>query len=144
MVYGEAGVAQSVKCLTLVFCSGHDLRVVRSSPASGSALCVWIVLKTVNLPLPLALPTSLTLSFSKKKDKTKKPPQRYIFYMYRNWSISYNLYSKEKKKYIHLLDYIGIKNLQELKQEMDRTDVSGDAGPWGGFILFCTLCTFWF
>lgn len=88
-------------------------------------------------------PASHSLSL-KKKDKTKKPPQRYIFYMYRNWSISYNLYSKEKKKYIHLLDYIGIKNLQELKQEMDRTDVSGDAGPWGGFILFCTLCTFWF
>ena len=30
--------AQSVECLTLGFSSGHDLRVVRSIPASGSAL----------------------------------------------------------------------------------------------------------
>ena len=31
-------VAQSVKNLTLDFSSGHDLRVVRWSPMSGSAL----------------------------------------------------------------------------------------------------------
>ena len=31
-------MAQSVEYLTLDFGSGHDLRVVRSSPASGSAL----------------------------------------------------------------------------------------------------------
>lgn len=31
-------VAQFVKHLTLNFGSGHDLRVVRSSPASGSML----------------------------------------------------------------------------------------------------------
>ena len=30
--------AQLVKCLTLDFSSGHDLRVVKSSPASGSVL----------------------------------------------------------------------------------------------------------
>ena len=33
-----AWVAQSVECLTLDFSSGHDLRVVGSSPASGSVL----------------------------------------------------------------------------------------------------------
>jgi len=32
-----AWVAQSVRHLTLDFGSGHDLRVMRSSPASGSA-----------------------------------------------------------------------------------------------------------
>ena len=31
-------VAQSVKCPTLNFSSGHDLRVVRWSPTSGSML----------------------------------------------------------------------------------------------------------
>ena len=31
-------MAQSVGCQTLDFGSGHDLRVVRSSPALGSAL----------------------------------------------------------------------------------------------------------
>ena len=35
---GGSVVAQSVKHLTLDFGSGHDLRVVRSSPASGSML----------------------------------------------------------------------------------------------------------
>jgi len=33
-------VAQSVKHPTLAFGSGHDLRVVRSSPVSGSMLGV--------------------------------------------------------------------------------------------------------
>ena len=33
-------VAQSVKYMTLDFGSGHDLRVMRSSPASGSMLSV--------------------------------------------------------------------------------------------------------
>ena len=32
------GIIQSVKCPTLGFCSGHDLRVVRLSPMSGSVL----------------------------------------------------------------------------------------------------------
>ena len=36
----DAWVAQSAKCPTLNFGSGHDLRVVRSSPMSGSALGV--------------------------------------------------------------------------------------------------------
>jgi len=40
MVKGRAEiiVAQSVKCPTLGFGSGHDLRMVRSSPTSGSVL----------------------------------------------------------------------------------------------------------
>ena len=62
--------------------------------------------------------------------------------MYRNWGISYNLYVKEKKKYIHLLDYMCRKYLQEHKQEIGRTDVSGGVGQRGDFILFRTLCTF--
>ena len=33
-------VAQLVKHLALNFGSGHDLRVVKSSPVSGSRLCV--------------------------------------------------------------------------------------------------------
>jgi len=36
--YWDTWVAQSFKCPTLDFGSGHDLRVVRSSPALGSAL----------------------------------------------------------------------------------------------------------
>ena len=43
-------VAQSVKCPTLDFSSGHDLRVVGLSPASGSKLSgesAWD-----SLPLP--------------------------------------------------------------------------------------------
>ena len=34
----DTRVAQSVKCLTLGFGSGHDSRVVRSSPEAGSTL----------------------------------------------------------------------------------------------------------
>ena len=34
----DAWVAQSVGCPTLVFNSGHDLRIMRSSPESGSEL----------------------------------------------------------------------------------------------------------
>ena len=37
---GGAWVGQLVKCLTLDFGSGHDLRVVRSSPQLGSTLNV--------------------------------------------------------------------------------------------------------
>jgi len=33
-----AWVAHSVKCLTFDFSSGHDLRVVRQSPVTGSTL----------------------------------------------------------------------------------------------------------
>ena len=37
-----AWVAQLVKHLTLGFGSGHNLRVLRPSPALGSALGVWL------------------------------------------------------------------------------------------------------
>ena len=33
---GNSWVAKTVKCQTLAFGSGHDLRVMRSSPFSGS------------------------------------------------------------------------------------------------------------
>ena len=36
----DAWMAQSVKCPNPDFSLGHDLRVVRSSPASASALAV--------------------------------------------------------------------------------------------------------
>ena len=57
-----AWVAQSVKQLTLGFGSGRDLRVMRSSPASGS------VLSDESAPLPVsplvrACTLSLSLSF---------------------------------------------------------------------------------
>ena len=56
---GGAWVAQLVKHLTLDFHSGHDLRVVRSSPCW--ALCsVWNLL----VPLSLLLPPDLTFSLS--------------------------------------------------------------------------------
>jgi len=63
-----AWVAQWVKCLTLDFGSGRNLRVVRSSPTSGSML-----LKTLSLPLPppLILQCWHSLSFSKKPQQNK-------------------------------------------------------------------------
>ena len=51
----DAWVAQSVKCPTLDFGSGHGLRVLGSSPTSGSTHWVWNLLKILSLPLPLAL-----------------------------------------------------------------------------------------
>ena len=53
-------VVQSVEHPTLGFSSGHDLRVMRSRPVSGSKLSEESA--KVSLPLPLPLPT---LSFSK-------------------------------------------------------------------------------
>jgi len=62
-----AWVAQSVKCPTLDFRSGHDLRVVRSSPVSGSTLghraCSRFSLAhSPSIPSPL-----LSLPLKKKK-----------------------------------------------------------------------------
>jgi len=56
-------VAQSVKRPTLDFGSGHDLRVVRSIPVSGSTLG-WSLLGILSLPPPLPL-LLLELSISK-------------------------------------------------------------------------------
>ena len=48
-------MAQSIKCSTLDFPSGRDLRVLRQSPAS--ALCsAGSLLEILTLPLPLPLP----------------------------------------------------------------------------------------
>lgn len=55
-------MAQSVKHLALDFGSGHDLRVVGSSPVTGSTL--WIMLKILSLPLLLPFPP-----YSKGKKK---------------------------------------------------------------------------
>ena len=62
-------MAQSVKCLTLDFSSGHDLTVIRSAPSL--ALC-WArsLLKIPNLPL--LLPFTFSLSQKKKKKKKKE------------------------------------------------------------------------
>jgi len=56
-------VVQLVKHLTLDFGSGHDLRVVRSSPALGSVLAVGPAWDSLSAPPPLL---SLSLSFAKK------------------------------------------------------------------------------
>ena len=47
-------LGDSVKCPNIDFTPGHDLRVMRLSPAFGS-LWVWSLLKILSLPLPLAL-----------------------------------------------------------------------------------------
>ena len=56
-------MAQSAKCPTLGFGSGHDLRVGRWSPASGSMLCVEPA--KVTLSSPSALPCTYSLVLSK-------------------------------------------------------------------------------
>ena len=60
----DGWVAQWVKCPILDFCSGHDLRVVRSSPALGSAPGMesdWDSLSSS--------PSASPLSLSKKRKK---------------------------------------------------------------------------
>ena len=66
---GGAWVAQSVKRPTLSFSSDHDLRVVGSSPTSGSTL-LWVqnLLKILYLPLPLPLPL-LTCTLQRERKK---------------------------------------------------------------------------
>ena len=69
-------MVQSVKCLILHLGSGHDFKVVRSSPSQ--ALCwAWNLLKNLSLPLSvcpsstpsLSLSLSLSISLSLKKKK---------------------------------------------------------------------------
>ena len=71
-----ARVAQSVKCLTLGFGSGHDLTgLTGSSPASGSVLAAQSLLGILCLPLSLSLLHLLCLSQNKislKKINPKK------------------------------------------------------------------------
>ena len=57
-------MAQSVEHWTLDFGSGHDLRVMGSSPVSGTVLSVASAWGSVSLPLPLH---SLFLSLSLNK-----------------------------------------------------------------------------
>ena len=65
-------LAQLVKCPTLDFGSGHDLRVMRSSPVSV-AWWVWSLIKILSVPLPLSLsPHLLTLYQKLKKTKNKQ------------------------------------------------------------------------
>ena len=60
-----------VKHLNLDFGSGHDLKILRSSPASGSVMSTEACLRFF-LPLHLPLPPSL-----KNKDKKKYAPKLY-------------------------------------------------------------------
>ena len=75
----SAWVAQLVKRLTLGFSSGHDLRVVRSSPTLGSALS-GESLSPCPCPSPCALSLSHVLSLSlsqiNKPLKKKSPGPR--------------------------------------------------------------------
>ena len=54
-------MAQSVACRTLGFGSGHDLRVVRWSPRSGSAFSRESAWESLSL-LTSALPPPLSIS----------------------------------------------------------------------------------
>ena len=62
--FGGTWVAQLIEHLALDFGSGHDPRVVGSSPVSGSALSVELALSPSPAPL-------LSLSISKIKRKKK-------------------------------------------------------------------------
>ena len=62
-------MAQSVKHPTLDFSSGHDPRVVGSSPVSGSALIAQSLLGILSHLFSL-------LSFSLKTNKLKKSHQK--------------------------------------------------------------------
>ena len=46
-------MAQLVKCLTLDFCSGHDLIVVGLSPVHGPLRWAWRLLRILSLSLSL-------------------------------------------------------------------------------------------
>jgi len=63
-------VAQLVKPPTLGFGSGHDVRVVGSSPKMGSCW-VWCLLKILSPSFSLPPPHMCVLSLSQKKKKKK-------------------------------------------------------------------------
>ena len=67
----EGHLGGSVEDPTLDVGSGHDPRVVGSSPTSGSALSVDPVRDSLSLSPSAPLPRSLMLSLS--KNKTNKP-----------------------------------------------------------------------
>ena len=72
-----AWMTQSVKCPTLGFGSGFDLRVVRLSPVLGSVPNVESACHFLSFPLPTLCPSSCMLSLSpflsqiNKKEKRK-------------------------------------------------------------------------
>ena len=70
---GGAWLAQSVKCLTLEFGSGHELMVPELEPLSGSALTVESLLGILSAPCP-----PLVLSISKRINKLKKNHFNYV------------------------------------------------------------------
>ena len=57
-----AWVAQSVKCPTLDFGSGHNLMVHEIQPCVSSALIAWSLLGILSLPFYLPFPLSRSLS----------------------------------------------------------------------------------
>ena len=67
-------VAQSVKYLTLDLIINHDLRVMSSSPASDSMVCVKSCLR-FSLPLPVPAPSLK----NKNKNKTKTRVLVFVF-----------------------------------------------------------------
>ena len=77
-------MAQSVKHLALDFRSGHDLRVVRLSPGSGSALGVEL-LESPSTPLPLL---SLFHSLSQNKTKQNKNPTQSLIKIAVKWLVT--------------------------------------------------------
>ena len=66
-------VAQSIKHRTLGFSSGHDLRVARSSPPSGSALHCGSARDSLPIPLPLLPVTLSKINKSLKWHDVEKP-----------------------------------------------------------------------
>ena len=76
---GHLGGWEEIFNKTLDFSSGHDPRVMGSSPASGSVLTAWSLLEILSLSLslslspsaPLSHPCALALSLQKKINKNK-------------------------------------------------------------------------
>ena len=67
-------MAQSVEYLTLDFSPGHDLRVVGSTPVSGSTKCRDCLRFSLSLLHPLSL--AHLPSFSKKEINTLLPEKK--------------------------------------------------------------------
>ena len=72
-------MAQSVDHATLDFNSGHDPRVVGSSPTSGLMLGMEFAQDSLSTPSPLVLTCSLSLS-QKMKNKYKKDSKAYALF----------------------------------------------------------------
>ena len=67
---GGGGLGGSVKCLTLDFSSGYDLRVVRLSPTLGSVPSMEPAWDSLSAPPPTCMHIdSLLRSFTLKKTR---------------------------------------------------------------------------